>query len=146
MVSNSAKGASIATGCTVEIETRPGLKSNLENKALERLFQRMFDELGQAYIPLEKAASIPPGGSTDFSNVTHVVPEIHPLIGMGVEDVPAHNRALVDLTLTAAGNRNLEISIKSMAMAAVELKTQPELLKQVKNEFEGKRANVRSIM
>ena len=65
---------------------------------------------------------------------------------MGVEDVPAHSRALVDLTLTAAGDRNLEISIKSMAMAAVELKTQPELLKQVKNEFEDKRANVCSIM
>jgi hypothetical protein len=32
----------------------------------------------------------------------------------------------------ATGDRNLEISIKSMAMAAVELKTQPELLKQVK--------------
>jgi amidohydrolase len=141
MVSNSAKGAALATGCTVDIESGRGLKSNLENKALEGLFRRLFDELGQPYKPLVEAASIPPGGSTDFSDVTHVVPGIHPLIGMGVEDVPGHSKALADLTLTEKGDRNLEISIKSMAMAAVELKLDPELLREVKEEFESKRLN-----
>ena len=94
--------------------------------------------LNKPYIPLSEAASIPPGGSTDFSDVTHVVPGIHPLIGMGVEDIPAHSKALTDLTLTEKGDKNLEISIKSMAIAAVEIKTQPELLKEIKEEFESK--------
>lgn len=92
-------------------------------------------------MPLSEAAVIPPGGSTDFSDVTHVVPGIHPLIGMGVEGVPGHSKALADLTLTEKGDKNLEIGIKSMAMAAVELMTNPVLVNKIKEEFETKRLN-----
>jgi amidohydrolase len=141
IVINSAKGAALATGCTVEVSTRRGLKSNLGNKALEYLFKRMFDELGHSYMPLNEAAVIPPGGSTDFSDVTHVVPGIHPLIGMDVEGVAAHSTELAELTLTEKGDKNLEISLKSMSMAAVELMTKPEIIKDIKNEFKTKQLN-----
>ncbi len=44
MVVNSAKGAAMATNCTVKHSISTGLKSNIQNKGLEKLFQRMFEE------------------------------------------------------------------------------------------------------
>jgi amidohydrolase len=139
MVVNSAKGAALATGCTVEITTRTGLKSNLQNKGLEKLFQNIFDELCHPYKPLEEAAVIPPGGSTDFSDITHIVPGIHPLIGLGVENIAGHSTALAEATLTPKGDKALEIGVKTMAMATVELLKKPELLREIQKEFEAKR-------
>jgi amidohydrolase len=139
MVINSAKGAAIATGCTVEYTTSTGLKSNIHNKGLEKLFQRMFDELGQEYMDPVEVAIMPPGGSTDFADVTHVVPGIHPMIGIKTGPMPMHSAAFAEATLTPEGDKGLEAGVKVLAMASVEIMTKPELLKEIKEEFESKR-------
>ncbi len=139
MVVNSAKGAALATGCTVEYSVSTGLKSNIQNKGLEKLFERMFDELGHEYRDPVEVAIQPPGGSTDFADVTHVVPGIHPMIGLNDDSMPMHSKAFADLTLTEEGDKGLEVGIKSMAMATVEILTKPELLAEIKAEFESKR-------
>jgi amidohydrolase len=139
MVVNSAKGAAIATGCTVEYSISTGLKSNIQNKGLEKLFQRVFEELDHEYMNPAEVAILPPGGSTDFADVTHVVPGIHPMIGIKTTPVPMHSKLFADVTLTPEGDDGLEVGIKSLAMATVEVMTKPELLKEIKDEFEGKR-------
>lgn len=139
MVVNSAKGAAIATGCTVKHRVSTGLKSNIQNKPLEKLFQRLFDELDHEYIDPLEVAVMPPGGSTDFADVTHVVPGIHPMIGLGPTDMPMHSKAFAEVTMTPDGDKGLEVGVKSLAMATVEVMTKPELLKEIKDEFEVKR-------
>lgn len=141
MVINSAKGAALATGCTVEYTTNAGLKSNLQNKGLEKLFQRMFDELDHEYMDPVEVAILPPGGSTDFADVTHVVPGIHPMIGLTKKPMPMHSRPFADVTMTPEGDVGLDIGVKSLAMATVEILTKPELLKEIREEFESKRLN-----
>jgi amidohydrolase len=136
MVVNSAKGAAIATGCEVTTKVSAGHKSNLHNKSLEELYQRIFDELGHEYRDPVEVALLPPGGSTDFSEVTHVVPGIHPLIGLTQKQMAMHSREFATLTMTPEGDKGLEVGAKAMAMATIEILTKPELLADIKASFE----------
>ena len=138
-VVNCAKGAALAAGCEVEFTYSNGLKSNIHNKPLEDLFQGVFDELGVEYRDPLEVATAPPGGSTDFADVTHVVPGIHPMIGIGCEDYTMHSADFARHTLTPEGDRGLEVGAKSMAMATVEILTDPGLLAEIKAEFENNR-------
>ena len=139
MVKNSARGAAIATGCEVEFATSAGLKSNIQNKRLEKLFLGIWDELGHEYKDPVEVAIKPPGGSTDFADVSHVVPGIHPMIGITKDEMPMHSAQFAACTMTPSGDEGLIIGIKSMAMASVEILTDPELLTEIKAEFEEKR-------
>jgi amidohydrolase len=139
MVKNSARGAAIATGCEVTFTTSTGLKSNILNGRLEKLFTDIWDELGHQYQDPIKVAIQPPGGSTDFADVTHVVPGIHPMIGITRDEIPMHSVQFAERTMTPGGDDGLMVGIKSMAMATVRILTDPELLAEIKAEFEEKR-------
>jgi len=139
MVMNSAKGAALATGCEVEFKTGMGLKSNIPLRSLERLFTEIWDELGHQYMDPVDVAIQPPGGSTDFCDVSHVVPGIHPMIGITQEEMPMHSVQFADCTMTEKGDEGLKTAIKTMAIAAVRLINEPDLLAKIKAEFEEKR-------
>jgi len=135
MVENSAKGAAIATKCEVKIETRFGVKSNIRNPPLEWLFFRLLSELGEDVEDPTVTATKPPIASTDFAEVTHKIPSIHPMIAIAPEGVAIHSYEFAQATFTERGHRGLEIGAKSMAMAAVEILTDPALLEAVKAAF-----------
>jgi metal-dependent amidase/aminoacylase/carboxypeptidase family protein len=139
MVVNSAKGAAIATGCEVATNVLVGHKSNIHNKPLEELYQRIFDELGHKYRDPDEVALLPPGGSTDFSEVTHVVPGIHPLIGLTQQKLAMHSSEFASVTMTPEGDKGLEVGAKAMAIATIEILTTPELLEKIKADFEARR-------
>jgi len=132
MVENCARGAAIATGCKVHIDVRPGLKSNVRNEPLERLLYRILSELGEEVEPPELTARRIPMASTDFSDVTHVVPAIHPMISIAPEGVALHTREFAEATMTERGHRAIGIGAKAMALAALELILDPRLLEEVK--------------
>jgi metal-dependent amidase/aminoacylase/carboxypeptidase family protein len=123
----------------VEFATPPGLKSNLTNKRLERLITDVWDELGHPYQDPMEMAIKPPGGSTDFSDVTHVVPGIHPMIGITEDKMPMHSVQFAECSLTPSGDEGLMIGIKTLSMATVEILTNPKLLAEIKTEFEDKK-------
>jgi len=139
MVVNSAKGAALATGCTVECTVSSGLKSNLQNKHLEGLFIGAFDELGHEYRDPVEVAITPPGGSTDFANVTHAIPGIHPMISVTKKEMAMHSRDFAEATLEPDGDKGLEVGAKAMAMVTVELLANPGLVEEIRKEFEGRR-------
>jgi amidohydrolase len=139
MVKNSAKGAAIATGCDVEFITSTGLKSNIPIRRLEKLITDIWDEIGHPYEEPINVAIQPPGGSTDFADVSHVVPGIHPMIGITQEKIPMHSVQFADCTLTSEGDKGLMAGVNTLALATVEILSDPELLAEVKAEFEEKR-------
>jgi amidohydrolase len=132
MVESCARGAAIATGCEVNIEVRPGLKSNVKNEPLEQLFHRVFSELGEAVEDPALTARRIPLASTDFSDVTRIVPGIHPMVSIAPEGVALHTREFAEATMTERGHRAIEIGAKAMALAALELLLDPKLLERVK--------------
>ena len=82
---------------------------------------------------------MPPGGSTDFADVTHVVPGIHPMIGIKTGHMPMHSASFAEATLTPEGDEGLNVGLNILSMATIEILTKPELLKEIKEEFESKR-------
>jgi amidohydrolase len=139
MVINSAKGAAIATGCEVEFTHPTGLKSNIPNNRLERLFTDIWDKLGHPYQDPVKVAIQPPGGSTDFADITHVIPGIHPMIGIAGNEIPMHSVQFAESSFTPKGDEGLMIGIKTLSIATVEILTDSELLAEIKAEFEEKK-------
>lgn len=139
MVVNSAKGSALATNCELEYTVSSGLKSNLQNDGLEKLFIKIFDALGHEYTDPVTVAKMPPGGSTDFADVTHVVAGIHPMIGLTHKPMAMHSKEFAAVTMTPDGDKGLEVGVKALAMASVELFTNPETLAEIKEEFEKRR-------
>lgn len=136
MVENCARGAATATGCEVKVEVRPGLRSSLRNEPLERLFARVFKEIDEEIEDPTITAARPPRGSTDFSEVTHMVPGIHPMISIAPEGVALHSKEFAEAALSNMGHRGLEIGVKALAMAGMEILTSPELISEIRGYFE----------
>ncbi len=139
MVINSAKGSAIATDCEMEYSVSTGLKSNLPNDNLEKLFIEIFEMLNHEYTNPVTVATMPPGGSTDFADVTHVVAGIHPMIGLTHEEIAMHSKEFAAVTMTPKGDKGLEVGTKALAMASIELLTNPKKLAEIKNEFNRRR-------
>ena len=139
MVLNSAKGAAIATGCTVETSVSTGLKSNIRNKPLEDLYEKILTDLGEFVKDRTECLVKPPGGSTDYADVSHVVPGIHPMISIADLSVAMHSKEMAKATMTQVGDRGLELGTKSLALASTEILLDHELLKNIKNYFENNR-------
>lgn len=135
MVENSAKGAAIATGCEVKVTVSPGLKTNVRNPPLEKLFVKAYKELGIEAIDPDFTASQPPGGSTDFTDLSHFVPGMHTMLGFTKADVTSHSRELCAATLTEEGHRGVEIGAKVLALAGVEVLTDEKLRAEIKDAF-----------
>jgi len=135
MVEDSAKGAALATGCELKFTSGTGLKSNIRNSPLEELFVRVFAELGEVVEDPILTASRPPMGSTDFADVTHAAPGIHPMVSIGPKGIAGHSHEFAEATFTEKGHRGLEISAKAMAMAAAEVLSDPTLLREIKDAY-----------
>ena len=75
------------------------------------------------------------GGSTDMGNVSHVIPSIHPKYSIGTT-VSNHSK---EFTVAAgdfkAQKYTLDVA-KALAMTALDVYSNPELLKQIKSDFE----------
>jgi amidohydrolase len=136
MVENSAKGAAIATGCEVKITVSPGLKSNVRNLPLEKLFLKAYKELGIEAEDPDYTTTQPPGGSTDFTDLSHVVPGMHTMVGFTKADITAHSRELCTATMTEEGHKGIEIGAKVLALSGVEILVDPELRAEIKDAFD----------
>ena len=135
MVENSAKGAAIATGCEVKITANPGLKSNVRNPPLEKLFVKAYKELGIEAEDPDYTAAQPPGGSTDFTDLSHFVPGMHTMFGFTKADITGHSRELCAATMTGEGHKGIEIGAKVLALAGIEVLTDAKLRAEIKEAF-----------
>jgi amidohydrolase len=136
MVKNSAKGAAIATGCEVKVTVSPGLKSNVRNPPLEKLFVKAYKELGIAAEDPEYTAAQPPGGSTDFTDLSHIVSGMHTMLGFTKANITGHSRDLCAATLTEEGHKAIEIGAKVLAIAGIEVLTDAKLRTEIKEAFD----------
>jgi len=113
-----ADGVALATGTTVEtVHYEPLFKELINDVRLMELYKQNMAFLGEqvTVLPLEDA-----GGSTDVGNVSHVVPTIHPDIGIG-SNIVAHTPEFATATGSDYAQERLLIGAKVMAMTAIDL-------------------------
>ncbi|MBZ3874395.1 Peptidase M20 domain-containing protein 2 [Sciurus carolinensis] len=131
------RAAAVATGCTVEIKGGAHDYYNvLPNKSLWKAYMENGEKLGIEFIS-EDAMLNGPSGSTDFGNVTFVVPGIHSYFYIGSNTLN-HTEEYTE----AAGSQEAQFytlrTAKALAMTALDVIFKPELLERIREDFKSK--------
>jgi len=127
------KSAATATGCTCEIDWNPKPYYDMNNNTtMSSIYKQHAVTTGIDFV---KHGSTGEAGSTDMGNVSYVVPSIHPMFYIGSKAVN-HTR---DFTGASGDEKAQPYTLavaKAIAMTAIDIYTNPETLKQIKEEFE----------
>ena len=130
-----AEGAAKMTGAELKIvPEQPMYENVIPNVALSVSALANADAAGLKVVgsfPGENVA----GGSTDFGNVSQVMPSYYTKFAVGTEPVPAHSLAMAAAAKTAFA-QDVAISVaKALALTACDILSDPSLLAAAKKEF-----------
>jgi len=131
-VKNIATGASSMTGAELRISNYELSYDNMvTNKALSQVFTNNLLSTGVKEVKKAKNSY----GSIDMGNVSHVVPAIHPYIGLDSPGLIAHTREFANLTITENSQKILSSGALALAQTGYDLITNKDVLEKMKNEF-----------
>ncbi len=132
-VKNIFQAAALATGCSVKLSFEEEPYTDLRNNGvLAQLFEENLRRLGVhpvEGVPWENA------GSTDMGNVSHVVPALHPTIGIAPADVPGHSQQFLEASGSLRGYQAMIDAAKALAMTGADLLADPAFVEQARAEF-----------
>jgi aminobenzoyl-glutamate utilization protein B len=162
-VTKAAEGAALGTQTSVDYEVIGGTHDLLLNKTLaEDMQQNLLRVGGVSYTPaetefakklqssftyavpaVESAGTVRPlkeeqdagGGSTDVGDVSYAVPTVGLRAATWVPGTPAHSWQATACGGTEIGTKGMMVAAKTMALTAMDLYTDPELVSRAKEEF-----------
>src|SRR5258707_1052703 len=127
-----AEGAAMATGAKVEWHeyVKPYL-SYLPNTLLGGVVRANMEALGRTVGDAKEVYA-----STDFGNVSQVIPTAYALFGICGEEVGWHSREVAAATKTERGHDALIAAAKTLAMSTFDLLGDLDLLARAKREHQ----------
>lgn len=129
------KGAAMMTGTVPEISYGQRIEGKIPAIRLNRLLMEkaeLFD-VPDRKAPREKT------GSTDFANVTHRIPGACIRVAFVPAGTSSHSQEYLNAGKSARAHEAVICGAKILAAAALELIEKPEVLAQVKEDFEQNR-------
>lgn len=130
-VKNCARGAALATGAEVSFRQVANTYANkVPNMSLGEAFKANLEALGAVF---PEAASERPGASTDFGTVSQAMPAATASIFIG-ENVALHSYDATKVTASETAHEAVIISAKSLAHTAIDVLTDADLLRRIKEE------------
>ena len=118
-VKKIAEGAALMTGATLEMERYELPYDNLvTHENLSDAFTENMKALGITEFEENKTF-----GSSDIGNVSHIVPTIHPTIGISNCSVISHSREMADATISDLGHERLVIGALALAYTGYDVLT-----------------------
>lgn len=133
-----AEGAAMSTGATlkVTVHENSGYENMVPSSPLGDRWARYANEQG---LQVQASTQDERMGSTDMGNVSQVIPAIHPYVAIAPEGTPGHSTLFRDAAGTAAALENALRAAKAMALTALDVLADRELLDSAKTEFEERR-------
>jgi len=133
-VKKCAEGAALQTGARMEASFYEfSYDDMITNHTLSEAFTKELIGLG---VKEEEIFSQRDGsGSLDMGNVSQVVPAIHPYIKICNEAYACHTHEFREAAMTDQARDAMILGAKSMALTALEVLTNKELLEKIKEEF-----------
>ena len=129
-IENCAKGAALATGAELKIKKFNNIYEAMNsNPILAEIIEKNLERMGLMVEGKKKGK-----GSTDFGNVTRVVPACELALHLGNGIVP-HTREFLQASNSEAGYKVMILGAKVMAMSAIDLFQSPILLDKAKENF-----------
>ena len=162
----AAEGAALGTGTTMDYEIIGGTHELLPNLSLQKVMHdklsqvggvnyddgekefadKIAKSLGYESADLDMAVSIAPYktigtafGSTDVGDVSFVVPTVGLNTATWVPGTPAHSWQAVAAGGTSIGYKGMMVAAKTLALTAVHLYNNPQMVQKAKEEFEEQR-------
>jgi len=136
-VEASARGIADSLGAKVTIEHEyPLFEESVPNLTLIEAFSRNFTQLGIPFKPPEETSRSLVYPSTDYGNVSHVVPSACPAITLGPPTLSAHTPEFRDAAISTVGKEALIGITKAMAMTGVDVLGSRDVLAAAKAEFQ----------
>jgi len=125
-VEDCARAGALAAGAEVKMTRGETYYANMApSPVLADLFDANLTALGREVL-------LPPSsgrmGSTDMGNVSHVVPALHPYVAIAPEEVAGHSPEFRVASASPEGHTGLLDAAKALAMTAVDLFSNPELV------------------
>ena len=131
------EGAAVATGA----ELRPMWSEVCEvvntNRPLAEAFAENVRSLGRTMQPRRPSDT---HGSTDMGNVTTAIPGIHPFLSITEGSVPGQSVAFTEAARAPRALATMHLAAKALAMTALDVMTEPALLKRMKEAHDGRAA------
>jgi amidohydrolase len=131
MLKEVAEGAALLTGARLEWNERRGYDNMVPNPTIARLCGENMQALGLNVVepsPVERM------GSTDMGDISQVIPAIHAYFAIAPDEVSGHSIEMAEAARSEAGDQAIVDAAKSLALTAVDLLAQPELLEQARQE------------
>lgn len=128
-----AEGAALMTGASVMVEMPEEPNSDMiTNYTLARRLSQHMSEVG---MNLPEAKSEPGTGSTDWGNVSYVVPSVETSYPILDRVCTWHSQEVVDAADSEIGYANTLTVARAMALTGVDLIADASLLNAVQEEF-----------
>ncbi|WP_347305569.1 M20 family metallopeptidase [Corynebacterium sp. SA-MJD20WY100] len=135
-VDDIMQGAALMSGCgyRVEWDLNPMSLPVRNNEALAQRWARTQSLRGRVALP---AGVVPEtlAASTDFGNVSHLVPGIHPVIKVSPDDVALHTEAFREWAISDNARTAAADAAVGLAQTAFDVLADPELLDATRAEF-----------
>ena len=127
-----AEGAALATGATLSFQTvGHSYRAMKTNPPLASAFAANLEALGEPIEPPQHRAM----GSTDMGDVSQVVPSIHAYLAICEKAIASHSRDFAEASASSRGQRAMLIAAKALAMTAIDLFTDPDLVERMWEDF-----------
>ena len=134
-VARCGEGAAHAMGAKVKITKKKLYSGKKINEPLVEVLWENYAYLGVEMVPWKESVRGMPMASTDFGDVSRVIPAAGSYIGIAEEGTPGHSVQLAEATMAPEGQEAMITGTKALAMTLVELLAEPEKLKAAKEYF-----------
>ena len=134
-----AEGAATATGATVKVsvDENAGYENMVFSSPMAARRTGHMRSLGMQVFDARDDERV---GSTDMGNVMQVLPGIHPYIAISDQTIPGHSTAFRDHAATPEALDRALVASKALALTAIDVLGDPDLLKSARAEFDERRA------
>ena len=134
-----AEGAATATGATVKVTVleNAGYENMVFSTPMAESWAANMRSLGTPVFDTRDDERV---GSTDMGNVMQVLPAIHPYIAISDQTIPGHSTAFRDHAATPEALERALVAAKALALTAIDVLTDPNVLKKARAEFAERQA------
>src|SRR5437879_5502115 len=134
-----AAGAAKATGTelALTVNENAGYENMVFSTPIAERWTHHMRSLGQQVFEARDEERV---GSTDMGNVRQVMPALHPYIAVSQDSIPGNSVAFREAVLSQEAHDNALAAAKALALTAIDVLVDPEVLRKARAEFEDRRA------
>lgn len=145
-IKRCAEGAALQTGASMKFTKTANTYANLiPNDTLIKLVQKNFELLGVEMESIDEIRKRKGLGSSDFGNVSQVIPSVEVRVSLVPSGTPGHSIEFARAAGSEAGHKALILGAKILAMTALDLFLNPDLIERAKMELKKRKEELAKL-